>query len=358
MNVCACLLLLTFAIIPDRFTIIHAKSTKRFKDPSKYVKCAEKSKTLWPDYRDRKFYYECLGDDYYARRPCPPKKVFNYRKQQCIFPEINDHKSRKKEKFAPSCLEPSEKMLWPDPVKPRDYYKCTGVGKYQRLHCPFNEIFEFSVQMCVVEPDEVIATAPNYHNSVENGPQCLKNEIHLAWPSTLNQQIYYLCTGFGVFEQRECAIGSIFNFLMQSCVPDERQLSTTTTSTTSTITTTTSTEPSTTIATSSTTPSTTTEIMTNEIEYVTETTATQPEYPSTSTTEQATTSISPVIYPAKIKCLICWRPTCDVNELSMKWPDYDSPTRFFECLKKNVIILKKCRINFVFSFELQRCVMN
>lgn len=358
MNVCACFLLLQFAIILEQFIVAHAKSTKRFKDPSKYVKCAEKSTTLWPDYRDRKFYYECLGDDYYARRPCPPKKVFNYRKQQCIFPEINsnvnEHKSRKKEKFAPSCLESGQKMFWPDPVKPRDYYKCTGIGKYQKLHCRVNEIFEFSVQMCVVEPDKVIATAPNYHhNFVENGPQCLMNELHLAWPSPSNQQIYYLCTGFGVFEQRECQIGSIFNFLMQTCVQDTRPTSTSSTSTTTTAEPTTTTEVSTTS-----TKSTTTELpMDNEIEIITDIM----EYPSSSlakTTIEPSTSISPVIYPAKIKCLICWRPTCDANELSMKWPDYDAPSRYFECLKMNVIIHKKCRMSFVFSFERQRCVMN
>lgn len=349
MNVCACFLLLTFAIILDNF-IVHAKSTKRFKDPSKYVKCAEKSKTLWPDYRDRKFYYECLGDDYYARRPCPPKKVFNYKKQQCIFPEINvnEHKSRKKEKFAPSCLESGQNLFWPDPAKSRDYYKCTGIRKYQKLTCPMNEIFEFSVQMCVVEPDEVIATPPNYHhNSVDNFPQCLMNELHLAWPSPSNQRIYFMCIGFGRSEQRECQIGFIFSFLKQTCEHDERQLISATTTTT----TTTTTEPSTTTQIQTTTSTTTTEMITDEIVTINS----DPDFSSSSSSTEST-SISSVYYPEKVKCLICWRPTCDVNELSMKWPDYDSPNGYFECLKENVIILKRCKYDFVFNFEFQRCV--
>lgn len=333
MNVCACFLfMLTFAIL-DIVNVESAKSSqpKRFKDPSKYVKCSENSKTFWPDYKDRKFYYECLGDDYYARRPCPPKKVFNYKKQQCIFPEINnisEHK-KKKEKFSPPCLETGQSLLWPDPTNHRVYYKCSGVGKSQKLMCPLNEIFEFSVQMCVVEPDMEITTpstsSNNFQqNSIEQFPQCSIGELHLSWPSSTNPQIYYFCTGFGEFEVRECRYGSIFNFLKQFCELDETRLtSSTSTSTSTTTTTTTTTE----------TPTTTTELVT-------------------------TSTFSPIFYPSKVRCLICWRPTCDVNELTTKWPDYDSPTNYFKCLKKNVMILKKCPMDLVFNFESQNCVQN
>lgn len=356
MNVCACFLfMLTFAILDINVESAKSSQPKRFKDPSKYVKCSDNSKTFWPDYKDRKFYYECLGDDYYARRPCPPKKVFNYKKQQCIFPEINnisEHKSRKKNKFAPACLESSLNLFFPDPSNHRVYYKCIGVGKHQKLMCPLNEIFEFSVQMCVVEPDMEITTSTTpsnfQYNSIDQLPLCSIGDLHFAWPSTANPHIYYLCTGFGEYEVRECRYGSIFNFLKQFCEHDESRLTSSTSTSTTTTTESTTTIPSTSITTTTTTTEspTSTEMLSST------------ELDTTTTITIVTSTLSPVIYPTKMKCVICWRPSCDVKELSLKWPDYDSPRNYFKCLRKNLMILRKCPVNYIFKFETQKCVLN
>lgn len=131
--------------------------------PQNYVKCSTNNKILWPDYGDNKYYFECIGDDKFVKRPCPVKMVFNYRKQQCTWlenwvepPIISNlveplQTPRMMSEFSPSCLESELHLLWPDPSVPQDYFRCIAVEQYERLSCTFGYVFVFMKQMCIAD---------------------------------------------------------------------------------------------------------------------------------------------------------------------------------------------------------------
>lgn len=325
------------------------------KSPLNYVKCTKREKILWPDYSDKKFYFECVGENDFVKRPCPSKTVFNYHTQQCTWPEewiqppelsnlVEPLKSAiSLMEFAPTCQDSELHLYWPDPEVPRDFFRCLGVGQSERLSCPDGNVFSFLLQMCVAEQTTTTSTTGR---PIDRFPDCTPGELHLTWPDLWYPQNYVVCTGVGEFEVRECQSGSVFVFMLQMCVRGDGL-----TTTSLPITSTTQRE-STTRTPHVTTPEGTTELMTTAV--TTETSLVQ-----TTTRDELQTAPTAVPHPfryPKVKCLICWRPTCERHEMDRKWPDFDAPEKYFQCLKEGVMILKSCGSNSEFDFRAQRCV--
>lgn len=303
--------------------IVCAVSAKSSLSKSR-VDCSKNNKILWPDYSDKKFYYECISEDSFVRRPCPSKTVFNYYTQQCTWPEdwlqppeLDNFIEPLEEvtptaDFSPSCLISELHLFWPDPTNHQDYFLCTGIGMYERLSCLDREIFEFLVQTCIEEPPTTDTLIPK-----ERRPSCLEHELHLAWPDPWYFEYYFICTGIGNSELKRCRDGLVFVFMKQMCDIGGAQITQTTTPMTTTMTTT----------------------MT----------------PTTVTPPTAGTEAYAISYPMR-KCLICWRPTCERFEMHYKWPDFDSKRNYFKCLSEGVLTLKTCVDDLVFDFHAQKCI--
>lgn len=410
-----------------------------------HVDCKKHSDRLWPDYEDNRFYFECVGGEHFVKRPCPSTLVFNFYAQECVWLEdwseppgvadliLSD--------FSPTCLEHELHWLWPDPTEASDFFRCTGVGQYERLSCPPGTVFVFLIQMCA--SPETTTTSTTTKLPVDRYPSCQEHELHLTWPDPWYEENFFICTGIGTSELRECPEGTVFVFMLQMCTerngevtwptfptgptqPPEMTspvtqptssspvtLPTTpstvtlpvTTTLSSTLRTTTTTEEissSTTTKTEetsrSTLPVTFPSIPTYSVTRPTNpwTTPTIPTVPSIptlptfrpptttsrstitdteaptsshstpdATTDVGTTQIrtttdalqtAPTVYGPVVKCVICWRPNCDRHELHLTWPDVDEPRNYFKCLREGEFVLKRCRRNFVFYFDLQRCV--
>lgn len=295
-----------------------------------HVKCSKNNQNLWPDYNDKKFYFECISEDDFVKRPCPAKTFFNYYSQQCTWPEdwIKPPEFEiLQSEHSPSCLESELHLTWPDPGKPQDYFRCTGIGESKRLTCPLGRRFVFLMQMCVPEETTTTTEIP-----VERFPNCEEHELHLSWPDPWYPKNFFICTGLGLFEIHQCRDGSIFVFMMQMCVR-ENELTTA--------------ESSSTLSSSLRTTTTETTLKTD---YQTT------EDPATTVgLETAPTELNKQTF-SKMKCVICWRPTCEANELHLMWPDYDSSTNYFQCLSEGVLILKSCNDDLTFDFSQQICV--
>lgn len=370
-----------------------------FRDPQKYVNCAQKNKILWPDYVDKRYYFECIGDDFFVKRLCPNKTVFNYKTQECTWPEdwkkppeIDNLIEREN---SPSCEKFELHLLWADVKNSQDYFRCTGVGEFERLTCPADRIFNFVVQMCVaVETTTTIETGDRY-------PDCFENEIHLNWPDPWYPENYFVCTDVGEFELRGCPPGRYFFFMIQNCVAedeitpifpmDQKKISpefmgispeamgflpeitrfpTEAAKISSEVTRSSwgSSRSSSKIPgisksfseppkLSTNKASTTTEKTTpNSLKTTQDNLSTSTDKLTTPTYTSSTTEASATIYYPKLTCVICWRPTCEKHELERFWPDYDNERRYFECLGEGVLMLKRCAWNFVFDFKQQKCV--
>ena len=333
--------------------VVKGKSLN-FKDPQKYVNCSQKNRVLWPDYADKRNYFECIGEENFVKRLCPNKTVFNYNVQECTWPE--DWKKPPEidnlveQELFPSCEKFELHLLWPHEKNPQDYFRCTGVEAFERLTCPADRIFNFVEQKCVT----VETTTPS--EAADRYPDCLENELHLTWPDPWYPENYFVCTDIGEFELRGCPPGRFFFFMIQLCITEDEIppifstdqkkdvfaenftiLKDTTTKTPKVFPEVTSTNPSgSTVLSSSTAPSTTTSSLIS------------------STTEA--TQTSPTIFYPKLTCTICWRPTCEKDELHLKWPDYDNERNYFECLSEGVMILKPCAWSFVFDLKQQKCI--
>lgn len=331
------------------------------KSPLNYVKCTKREKILWPDYSDKKFYFECVGEDSFVKRPCPSKTVFNYHSQQCTWPEewvqppelnnlVEPLKSIAMMEFSPPCLESELHLFWPDPEVPRDFFRCLDVAQSQRQSCPSGSVFAFLIQMCV---EEQTMTATTSARPLDRFPDCTASELHLTWPDLWYPQNYVICNGVGEFEVNECQHGSVFVFMMQMCVRNDGLTTTFPTFSPAPLPTTQA--EFTTRTPHVTSPDSTTELMTTTELIVTRESSTSTTSKIESTSDGLQTVPHPFSYP-KVKCIICWRPTCERHELHLKWPDYDAPEKYFQCLKEGVLILKSCGVNLEFDFHAQSCV--
>lgn len=333
-------------ILVSAFIGVACAKVLSMKSPQKYVKCSKKNQILWPDYSDKRSYFECIGEETFVKRSCPIKTVFNYHMQQCSWPEewleppelnnlVEPVELIPAGDYAPSCKMSELHLLWPHPEITQDYFRCTGIGKYERISCPPQHVLAFLVQMCVKE-DEKTTTV----NPIERFPYCTINELHITWPDPWYPQNYFVCTGIGQSELRECPHGAVFVFKQQMCVSDGGL---TTPESPTYITTTSSHESEITEKPASTGTKIT---RTASLITTTETRQTPPTAP--------TATPNAYKYP-KLKCIICWRPTCDANELNTKYTDFDSPHRYFECLREGVFTLRTCRVNSTFDFIAQKC---
>lgn len=318
--------------------------------PQNYVKCGKNDKFLWPDYGDNTFYFECIGEDNFVKRPCPVKTVFNYYEQQCTWPEewleppafsklVEPFQSLD---FSPTCLESELHLFWSDPQVSRDFFRCSGIGQYERLSCPLGQTFIFMVQMCVYEQQETTTDRP-----LDRFPDCLDHELHITWPDPWYPQNFFICVGIGQFEIHGCPPANVFVFMLQMCVRDDELTTFPTFLTSSANLTSITTEG---VKTSTSTPSTQETSMTSQSPTERSSITSMPEGLQTAPTTHFTIS-----YP-KLKCLVCWRPTCEGNELHLKWPDYDYSRNYFECIRQGVLILKSCRMHLVFDFKSQNCI--
>jgi Chitin binding Peritrophin-A domain len=294
-----------FAVLSFLVCAVSAKSSLS----KSRVDCSKKNKILWPDYSDKKFYFECISEDSSVRRPCPSKTVFNYYTQQCTWPEdwlqppvLDNFIEPQETEFSPSCLISELHLFWPDPSNHRDYFLCTGIGIYERLSCREGETFAFQMQMCIEEPPTTATLIPQ-----ERTPSCLEHELHLTWPDPWYPEYFFICTGIGKFDMKRCPAGLVFVFMRQMCEMSQTETQTTTTMTT------------------------TMGIQTVPMED------------------------STISYPVR-KCLICWRPTCERFEMHYKWPDFDSKRNYFKCLSEGVLTLKTCKDDLLFDFHAQKCI--
>ena len=374
MNVCTNLILI--------FLLINCVDSKVVP----HVKCSKDHQILWPDYNDNRFYFECIGIKNFVRRPCPSDLVFNYHTQQCswledwielpqVIPLIEKMAS---DEYSPSCLEHELHWLWPNPTDPQEFFRCTGIGEYERNLCPPGEVFVFMIQMC--EKEQLTTTTTL--RPADRYPNCKEHELHITWPDPWNDGNFFICTGIGAFELHECPPGFVFVFMLQMCVEVGGGETTTeiqpTVPTSPPVTTPISTSPKTTIELTSsplltttyttftspetspttlqpTTISVPTESSTVPVEPTTveSTTMTETDVPSTS---RATPPTAPHQFDyEKPKCIICWRPSCTINEVGLKLPDYDNTQNYFQCLSEGEFILKSCHGNFIFDFKAQKC---
>jgi Chitin binding Peritrophin-A domain len=330
MKVCASIIFFSLATI-----LVVSGKVLSVKDPEKYINCA-KNKVLWPDYGDKRNYFECVGDDYFVKRSCRNKTVFNYKTQECTWPEdwIKPPESDNlvEREFSPTCSVFELHLFWPDPENPQDYFRCTGIGEYVRLTCPIDRVFNFLVQICVALETTTTTEIPS-----DRFPDCFENELHLTWPDPWYPENFFVCTGIGEFELRGCPPGRFFVFMLQMCfTEDETPSMFPTESTRETL------DYDSTMTEKSTIPSTTTTI-----------------FPSTTTMSTTTEGLqtAPTIFYPKLTCVICWRPTCEQNEIHLKWPDYDNERNYFQCLSEGVLTLKPCGWSEgVFDFKEQKCV--
>lgn len=315
------------------------------KDPKKYVNCEQKNKVLWPDYSDKKNYFECVGDDYFVKRPCPNKTVFSYKIQECTWPEDwikpPELDNLIEREFSPSCAEFELHLLWPNPENPQEYFRCTEVGENLKFTCRSDRVFNFSAQMCVL----LEATSTTELN-VDRFPDCFENELHLTWPDPWYPENFYMCTGIGEFELRGCPPGRFFMFMLQMCVTEEEIPAIFPMETVKEV----QTAVETTTGFPNETATRSLQESTSSVSFITATTSQQTEVATESLQAAHTTS-----YP-KLKCLICWRPTCEASELHLEWPDYDNERNYFKCLSEGVLTLKPCQWGFVFDFKDQTCV--
>ncbi|CRL05787.1 CLUMA_CG018815, isoform A [Clunio marinus] len=321
-----------------------------------YIKCTKKNSILWPDYSDRNNYFECVGEQHFVKRPCPGKTVFNYHAQQCTWPDdwieppsvnqlIVSQSQELKEfvsDFSPSCLVSELHLFLPDPNHPRDYFRCTGIGQSERWSCPVNHVFVFLIQMCIFEEPSTTTLKP-----IERFPNCTEFELHITMPDPWYAEKFFTCTGIGKFELHECPEGTVFVFMMQMCVLSNEI-----------------TEPENiptlelpqipSVKTFPTIPSTVPEETSTSTYSENET---EMEVTTIETTKHEATSTTSRYPYRKVKCIICWRPTCERNEETLKWSDYDEPRNFFQCLSEGVFILKSCPKDFIFDFQTQKCVI-
>lgn len=333
MKVCA------FIIFSVTILVVSGK-VLNFKDPQKYINCAQKNTILWPDYSDKRNYFECVGEDYFVKRPCPNKTVFNYKSQECTWPEdwikppqLDNLVERE---FSPYCAEHELHLFHPDPNNPQDYFRCLGIGEHERLTCPVDRVFVFLLQMCVAIETTTTTEAPG-----DRFPDCFENELHLTWPDPWYPENFFVCTGVGEFELRGCPPGRFFVFMLQMCLTEEEVPSIFPTDSTREI-------PDYDTTSHDGTTATTTQTTSRSIS-------------TSSTTSQMSTTTeglqtAPTISFPKLTCIVCWRPNCEKYELDKKWPDYDNERNYFECLAEGVLTLKPCKWNFVFDFEMQKCV--
>lgn len=71
-------------------TTIQPESSTEIEDSCKICwrpKCEEMTDQdqLWPDFDDKKFYFECQSKGVLKRRPCGPHTVFVFEKQMCLW---------------------------------------------------------------------------------------------------------------------------------------------------------------------------------------------------------------------------------------------------------------------------------
>lgn len=287
---------------------------------------------LWPDAKDWHFYFECIGLNYFVRRPCPENTVFNYYKQQCTWPDEWRVAPFKSKNTGPTCTETELHILWPDPDIPSDFFMCHGIGLFERYSCPSGQTFFFNRQMCWVPEGSTTTPIP-----IERFPDCTVSELHIRWPSYVDPQFYFVCTGVGSFELLSCPTGMLFDFMYQMCSTDEiNPIPTYPTFTTNIIES--STQSTSTIQITSLPLTTSTQQTTNS--------------PSPMTSSSPTTLTNLVTNPS---CTVCWRPLCTKSELHLKWPNFDFYEKYFECLSEGTFIQRACPENLLFNFWLQYC---
>lgn len=185
-----------------------------------HVDCEKHRDRLWPDYEDNRFYFECVGFENFVKRPCPPTFVFNFSAQKCVWLEDSQKPPKVKNSifsdFSPTCLEHELHWLWPDPTQPEDFFRCTSIGQYERLTCQPGTIFVFLIQMCA-SPETTSTSTTTKVPEVDRFPSCQEHELHLTWPDPWYEENFFICTGIGTSELRECPVGTVFVFMLQMC---------------------------------------------------------------------------------------------------------------------------------------------
>ena len=131
-------------------------------------------RTLWPDYDNRDYYFECIGQRQSARRPCPRNTVFSFTVQMCVWPNewsapppIIITKQPDTTTISTTSITPSKpisceicwrplcdpkdlQLLWPDFDNKRFYFQCLKDGEFIKRKCFKKLQFNFYTQKCEV----------------------------------------------------------------------------------------------------------------------------------------------------------------------------------------------------------------
>lgn len=136
------------------------------------------TKTLWPDYDNWEYYFECIGHKKMVRRPCPRKTVFSFAVQMCVWPN---------EWSAPAPSSTKTKISTVS-TTPTPTTENTSLSSLKPTSC----------EVCW-------------------RPLCEPTDLHLLWPDFDNKRFYFQCLKAGEFIKRKCYKKLQFNFYTQKC---------------------------------------------------------------------------------------------------------------------------------------------
>ncbi|KAG5671593.1 hypothetical protein PVAND_001786 [Polypedilum vanderplanki] len=198
---------------------------------------------LWSDPSSYEHYFRCITIGQSIREQCSEGLTFIFQIQMCI--QMTQTTSIIQR--APNCTFEQLHLRWPDPAHDRNYFICTNIGEYQLYSCLNGFIFEFSLQMCIADPQATMTPAITESTTTQFNQttsmttkdpfsplECLYDDLHLLWPVIGYIYDFYICINIGHAERRNCPQGMIFVFEMQVCTEDPRIPTTTSLTTSST----------------------------------------------------------------------------------------------------------------------------
>jgi len=199
---------------------------------------ADELNLLWPDPISLEHFYRCTNLGQSVRQTCPENQLFEFRIQMC-FPIT--HTTPTLPQRAPNCTVEQLDLRWADTWNDRNYFTCRTIGEFILHHCPFDQMFYFPLQMCVINPNPpttqvtTLRTTQPGETTIRHpfDPlECNYEDLHLLWPVINDEHGFFVCVGLGQPEKRSCPQVMIFVFQIQTCIDDPNFTTRTTASTT------------------------------------------------------------------------------------------------------------------------------
>lgn len=187
---------------------------------------ADELNLLWPDPISLEHFYRCTNLGQSVRQTCPENQLFEFRIQMC-FPIT--HTTPTLLQRAPNCTVEQLDLRWADTWNDRNYFTCRTIGEFILHQCPFDQMFYFPLQMCVINPNPP-TTQMTTLRTTQLGEttmrhpldplECNYEDLHLLWPVINDEHGFFVCVGLGQPEKRSCPQVMVFVFQIQTCIDD------------------------------------------------------------------------------------------------------------------------------------------